>query len=365
MRARALCLLFLLLCSSWAWAQASPPEPPPSDRSTPEQLDQLLAPIALYPDELLSKVLMAATYPLEVVEADRWLQDAHNASLTGDALSQALLGQPWDPSIKSLVPFPRILNMMDNQLGWTERLGDAFLADQAAVMDSVQRLRHRAAAAGNLNPSPQQSVTTDGDAIEIQPAAPDTVYVPVYAPLVYGPWPYPIYPPYYFPEFFAGFVVGDIGFGWWGVPVILPLWGWSHFDWHHHGIGIDPGRYGYWNHGHPAAGGSTWTHDPYHRHGVPYADSAVRERFGSAATPRAGPELRGYPAAPTGSPASRERAPAPVTERPPATFESYGRGQDVRQEAERGRQSRTSTPVPSHPSTGARGLVGGSSRSHR
>ena len=128
------------------------PAPAMSDQAvaqfTPEQLDQMLAPIALYPDPLLAQILMAATYPLEVVVADRWVQDRKNAALKGDRLTEALEQQPWDPSVKSLVPFPQILRMMDRNLEWTERLGDVFLANQAGVMDSVQRLRQRAEAAG-------------------------------------------------------------------------------------------------------------------------------------------------------------------------------------------------------------------------
>jgi hypothetical protein len=118
---------------------------------TAEQFDQLVAPIALYPDPLIAQILMAATYPLEVVEADRWLQIPANAALRGDALTAALQQLPWDPSIKSLVPFPQLLHMMDANLQWTEQLGDAFLAQQADVMDAVQRLRKRAQAAGALD----------------------------------------------------------------------------------------------------------------------------------------------------------------------------------------------------------------------
>lgn len=200
-----------------AEAQVPPPMPAPALQTAPQELDAMLAPIALYPDPLVAQILMAATYPLEVVEADRWLQEPANAALTSEQLVGALDQQAWDPSVKSLVPFPQILHMMDSNLDWTERIGNAFLADEAAVMDAVQRLRQRAQAAGKLVSSPQQDVSTNDGVIEIEPADPGMVYVPVYDPaLVYGLWPYPAFPPFYFPEFFGGVIVGGIGFGWIG-----------------------------------------------------------------------------------------------------------------------------------------------------
>lgn len=333
--------------------QATAPAPVPAD-----QLDQLLAPIALYPDPLLAQILMAATYPLEVVQADRWLQNPGNAALRGDQLTAALAQTSWDPSVKSLVPFPRILSMMDNNLDWTERLGDAFLADQGATMDSVQRLRKRAQAAGNLRSTSQVVVATEGDAVTIAPAMPEVVYVPVYDPwTIYGVWPYPGFPPYYFPDFFAGFVIGSFGFGWWGVPLIEPLWGWGRWDWGSHRIFINRDRFSALNRGRPPIGGGAWEHDPAHRSGVPYRDSGLRGRFGGSAAPDANRGFRGYP---TGGGeqvhAGREQFTAP---RVPPTFESFGRGPDTRFEAERGYSSRTSAPHlesrGSMPSGGGRG----------
>src|SRR5437879_2736549 len=134
-----------------------------------QQLDQLLAPIALYPDALLAQILMAATYPLEIVKADRWLQDPAHLNLQGDQLAGAIEAEAWDPSVKSLVPFPRILRLMDEKLEWTEQLGNAVLAQQADVMDSIQRLRHEAEAAGTLWSNPQQRVTTERQGIVIEP----------------------------------------------------------------------------------------------------------------------------------------------------------------------------------------------------
>jgi hypothetical protein len=166
------------------------PETPGQSTLSEGQLDQLTAPIALYSDPLVGQILTAASYPLEIVEAQRWLQDPANAALKGDALAAALQEQSWDLSVKSLVPFPQILQMMDSNLEWTERIGDAFLAQQDAVMDSVQRLRHRAAAAGSLTSTPQQTVSTEDQDIAIEPASPNVVYVPYYDPnVIYGPWP--------------------------------------------------------------------------------------------------------------------------------------------------------------------------------
>ena len=252
----------------------------------PAQLDQMLAPIALYPDELLGQILMASTYPLEVVEAARWIQDPANSGLKGDDLKNALEQKDWDPSVKSLVAFPDVLKMMNDKLDWTQKLGDAFLAQQAAVMDEVQHLRREAKNAGKLASSSQLTVTDNGDNdITVEPANPNTVYVPYYDPtVVYGPWPYPAYPPYYFPYpagvvfapgFYFGFGFG-INIGFWG-----PFWGWNHWDWHNHNIWFDRDRFARINHGVPPRGGNTWFHDPAHRRGVAYHDSDSRARYGA------------------------------------------------------------------------------------
>ena len=210
--------------------QAAPA--PPYAQQTPEQLQQLVAPIALYPDSLVAQILAASTFPEQVVEADRWVQ-AH-PDLKGDALGQAVDQQPWDPSVKALTAFPSVLGNMDKNLSWTSSLGDAYYNQQQDVMDAVQVMRQRAEEAGNLKTTPQQTVTTQGSTIVIQPANPDIVYVPAYDPwLVYGDpimaWPgwYP-YPGIWFGgpylSFGLGFGIGFFGgFG----------WGWNHwgFDW--------------------------------------------------------------------------------------------------------------------------------------
>jgi hypothetical protein len=232
-------------------AQATEQAPPQNGQAqvpyvtqTPEQIQQLVAPIALYPDSLVAQVLAAATFPEQVVEADRWVQ-AH-PDLKGDALAQAVDQQPWDPSVKALTAFPSVLGNMDKNLSWTSSLGDAYYNQQQDVMDAVQEMRRRAQQAGNLKSTPQQTVTTQGPTVVIQPADPQVVYVPAYDPwVVYGgpigPWPgwYP-YPgiwyggPYL--SFGVGFGIGFFGgYGWgWG------RWG---FDWHNHYAIYNHNRY--------------------------------------------------------------------------------------------------------------------------
>jgi uncharacterized membrane protein YgcG len=211
---------------------------------TPDQLQQLVAPIALYPDSLVAQILAASTFPEQVVEADRWVQ-AH-PDLKGDALGQAVDQQPWDPSVKALTAFPSVLGNMDKNLSWTSSLGDAYYNQEQDVMDAIQVMRQKAEQAGNLKSTPQQTVTTQGSTVVIQPADPQIVYVPAYNPwLVYGgpigPWPgwYP-YPgiwwggPYL--SFGVGFGIGFFGgFG----------WGWGHwgFDWHNHYAIYNHARY--------------------------------------------------------------------------------------------------------------------------
>jgi hypothetical protein len=259
------------------------------------QLDQLLAPIALYPDELIAPILMAATYPLEIVSASRWLEDPQNKGLQGDALTAALAQNEWDPSVKSLVPYPQILSMMNTKLNWTQALGNAFLAQQGDVMDSVQRLRGQAQSAGHLTTTPQQVVSHQGQVIIIEPARPDVIYVPAYDPvIVYGAWAYPDYPPYYFPTWPGYVLAGGFGFGI-GLAVLSPYFGWGRFDWRQRRIEIDRTRYGVINRGH-SEGPSTWTHDANHRQGVRYANDAVRARFDSARinAQRPNQDVRGF-----------------------------------------------------------------------
>ena len=169
---------------------------------TPEQLDQMLAPIALYPDALLAQSLMAASYPLEVVEAARWSKA--NPALKGDAAVAAVKDKSWDVSVKSLVAFPQVISQLSDNLDWMQKVGDAMIAQQQDVADSIQRLRARAADAGNLQSGKEQTVTSQGSGadrtIVIAPTNPEVIYVPAYNPnTAYGTWPYPAYPPTYYP----------------------------------------------------------------------------------------------------------------------------------------------------------------------
>lgn len=226
---------------------------------SPEQLHQLVAPIALYPDELVAQVLAAATYPAEVVEAQRWMQS--HSDLKGDALARAVDTQPWDSSVKGLAQFPSVLAMMDKNLSWTSALGEAYMNDSQAVMSAVQQMRVNAQRAGNLKSTPQENVTTEGQAVVIEPAEPDIVYVPEYDPwLVYGE-PFAFYPGWVgYPGLFIGGPGIEFGFGI-GIGAFGGFgWGWHHWgaDWHGHGIWHDHHPYvshspTFW--GHHGAGG--------------------------------------------------------------------------------------------------------------
>ncbi len=219
---------------------------PAPTQFTRAQLDQMLAPIALYPDQLLAQLLMAATFPEQIVDAGKWLQDGNNASLKGDDLVAALQPQPWDPSVKSLVAFPQIIAMMNEHLDWTEALGIAFANQQVETMARVQFLRDRAVAAGRLKSTPQLAIRRDEGEIVIEPVDPAMVYVPVYNPAdVYGDWPDSDAPPVYLPpppDFYSGVIGTGIGFSV-GFGIVAPLWGWSHPDWRHHEVTVDPQRF--------------------------------------------------------------------------------------------------------------------------
>ena len=198
-----------------------------------QQIDQMVAPIALYPDQLLSQVLMAATYPQQVVEAAQWLKDPGHGDLKGDALPQALEPLPWDPSVKALVAFPQIIEMMNEHIEWTETLGVAFATQQAEVMSRVQALRQLAMKSGKLKHVRHLTVKQEGPAIVITSAEPDRVYVPVYNPtVVYGQWADREYPPVFLPPP-QGFVAETIEPGFEvsvGYGIVRPLWGWSEPD---------------------------------------------------------------------------------------------------------------------------------------
>jgi hypothetical protein len=272
--------------------QQSPASIPPAQTQpaaqpvwTADQLDNLVAPIALYPDPLLSQMLVASTYPLEVVEANQWLQ--RNKNLQGQALIDAAKQQPWDPSIQTLVTVPDALATLNEDIQWTTDLGDAFLAQESDVMNAVQRMRLQAEANGHLATTKQQKVvneTRDGQqVVVIEPAYPDVIYVPVYDPFyVWGPPLYGYYPALYYPSYGFGFSVGyDVGYyftGWggWG------LWGWSP-NWFGHTIFVNTYFFNHYGFRHHWRGGDhsrlVWVHNPAHRSGVPYRSPQVAARF--------------------------------------------------------------------------------------
>jgi uncharacterized protein DUF3300 len=304
----------------------------------PEELEQLVAPIALYPDSLLAQVLMASTYPLEVVEAARWSKD--NPTVTGEAVEDAMQSQDWDPAVKSLTAFPEVLAMMNEKLDWTQKLGDAFLAQQSEIMSAVQRLRAKAEAEGTLKSTKEQKVTsetvavaaapaaaaapasadpnaappasaaapaTNTTVIKIEPTDPQVVYVPTYNPtVVYGAWPYPAYPPYYY--YPPGYAAGAAFFSF-SVGVVVGSALWGNCNWGYGDVDINVNNYNNFNRtdinndinrgdrgnvgnnagntarnnagvSDNARGGSSWNHDPSHRKGVQYRDNATQARYG-------------------------------------------------------------------------------------
>ncbi len=283
------------------------PAPAPAPLLTPDQLDNLVAPIALYPDSLLGQILAASTYPLEIVEAGQWL--SQNPGLSGQQLVSAAQQQNWDPSVQALVVFPDVLNRLNSDIRWTTDLGNAFLAQQADVMNAVQQMRQRAEAAGKLGSNSDQTVTTqaqDGqNVIDIAPANPQVVYVPVYNPeYVWGPPAWGYYPPLYYPELGFGFgfgpgiyigsFFGGLGWGGWGWglnwfdgSVGLNFGFFDHYGWGGYGGyggygGGFGGRYGRFGAGYGGFRGGAWAHNPEHRMGVPYSSRTVANRFGGS-----------------------------------------------------------------------------------
>ncbi|MCP4619720.1 MAG: DUF3300 domain-containing protein [Bradyrhizobium sp.] len=280
--------------SAPAPAAAPAPATPAPELLKPAELDGLVAPIALYPDTLLANVLMAATYPLEVVRADRWLKD--NSKLKEDALKAAAEQQNWDSSVKALVAAPSVLQMLSERLDWTQKLGEAFLAQQQDVMDAVQRLRSRAYDRKKLSTTPQQVVTVrqeqDRPMIYIEPAVPDMLYVPYYdPPVMFGDWPYADYPPYPYYWGYPGFIAAGViatglafgaGYalgrwsrgGYWGAG---GFWGGSRVNWSGGGININRG--GRVEH---------WQHNPAHRQGARYNNAGLQQKFGNPALRQGG-----------------------------------------------------------------------------
>lgn len=335
-----LCSAGLLAASGVAYVNSRAPEtitqPPPTVQPAPvtqtapvavpqvpvaytaAQIDQWVAPIALYPDALLSQVLMAATYPANVIQAAQWSRD--NPKMQGDAAVQAVSGQPWDPSVKSLVAFPQLMSLMGENPPWVQNLGDAFLAQPKDVMDSVQRLRLLAQQTGALQSTPQQTVTTVAKTeppkastststsapaptvIKIESADPQVVYVPTYNPsTVYGTWPNTSYPPVYLPpppgEQFTDSLVKGLGFSL-GVATTYAIfsnidwdddddWDHDHHNGDHHGgysrngdnnININVDNFNKIS-GERLDANRGWQHNPAYRSGVPYATSQLNTRY--------------------------------------------------------------------------------------
>jgi hypothetical protein len=277
----------------WTPTQAAEPTANPAGNSgekaaiPQDKLDSLLAPIALYPDQLLTQTLMASTYPLDVVAAARFVKE--NRELKGDALDKAVAEKNWDPSVQSLTAFPQVLEMMNDKLDWTQELGDAFLADQKRVLQSVQGLRQKAEAAGNLKSNEQQKVVKEQTTIIIEPAQPDVVYVPTYNPtVVYGAWWAPMYPPYYYPPppyyYPAGGYVaaGLIGFGI-GMAIANNHWGWCSPHWGGGNVNINVNKNNTFINNNKdfknKASNGNWNHNPSQRKGVAYGDAGTRDQF--------------------------------------------------------------------------------------
>lgn len=400
-----ICALTLALAAcEESHGQATPPaavNAPETQRQpvfSTEEIDQMVAPIALYPDQLLAQVLMAATYPLEIVQAERWVANPGNAKLKGDQLAVALEPLTWDPSVKSLVPFPQTLKMMSDKIDWTQRLGDAFLAQQADVMNSVQRLRRQAQNAGTLKSTEQQTVVTERETVVIQPANPQVVYVPSYNPtVVYGTWPYPAYPPVYYPPppayypYTSAFASGLAFAG--GVAVVASLWGVGSCNWGSHDVNVNVNRYNNINAANIrsgranqlAANTNTWRHDPSHRAGVAYRDPATRQAYQrqGTASSAASRDFRGYDTGqrsaqsanrtPNSGSSAGQRQPGSATparsqgqRQQPAAFQGMGNGSEVRAQSARGQASRQSAAMtaarPSAPAARAAGGMRGGGR---
>ena len=308
-----------ILCALSLLQAQQPEQPNPTALLSPEQLDNLVAPIALYPDPLISQILVASTYPLELVQAYQWLQQ--NPNLNGPDLTQAAQQQNWDPSVQALAIFPDLIKRLNQDITWTQNLGNAFLAQQGDVMDAVQRMRQQAQQAGKLASTTQQQVITTNDGgrpvIEIEPANPQVIYVPEYDPAwIWGPPVYYPYPRWYYPPrpaggiffgFGGGISIGAYfggGWGGWGG------WGWRP-GWGSRTVIVNNNfihRYNFnTTHVTNLNGSSAWSHDSLHRQGVPYSNRTLSNQYGAGVrgnlrSPSAPGQVRNAPA-----PAPREQ----------------------------------------------------------
>jgi hypothetical protein len=390
------CVLIMAVYSDPSWAQSSNETEAEAEELLSEaEIEQLVASIALHPDALLSQILMASTYPLEVVEAARWVEA--NPDVKDDALETAMAEQDWDPSVKALTPYPTVLDMMNAELSWTQQLGDAFLAQQEDVLAAVQRLRQQAKDAGNLESTEQityteEEVTTDAGStttvIVAQPAKPEVVYVPAYDPtVVYGAWRYPAYPPYYY--YPPGYNVAR-GVFWFSVGYAVGNNWWGGCNWGSNKVNINVNVYNRNRYTRNKINNPNWRHNPRHRKAVPYRHKKVanqyrkrpqnmqqrksREQFrGRAEAGRRDLAKRPAGQRPAQRPAAKAPAKRPAAQRPaqrpaakapakrpaakapakrpsnakrpqqrkqPAAYKGVGKGKSVRSHSSRGKQSR-------------------------
>ncbi|MGO4551319.1 DUF3300 domain-containing protein [Lysobacter sp. 2RAF19] len=261
-----------------------------------EEIAQLVAPVALYPDSLLAQVLMASTYPGDVADAAKWVKD--HPDTKGDAAVKAVAKEDWDASVQSLVAFPQAVGMMGSDIAWVQKLGDAFLAQPNDVMAMAQELRHKAQAAGNLKSNEYQKVSTDAtqvpgsgtQTIVIESTSPETVYVPAYNPtVVYGTWGYPGYPPYYYPPSAYYYPGAALAAGVaWGIGIGITVGFWGDCNWGGGDVNINSNRYNEFNRNIDRGdrqmgnrGEQRWQHDGSRRDGVPYRDQASRDKYGN------------------------------------------------------------------------------------
>lgn len=289
--AMACALALAPLASVHAQAQPAPAAAPAAGATfSKEQLDQMTAPIALYPDQVIAQILMGATYPTDIAAAAKWSKA--NKDAKGDAAMKMVEGEPWDPSVHALVAFPQVIQMMGDKMDWTQNIGDAFLAAPKDVLDSVQRLRAQAQKAGNLKTTEQQKVIveqapqTQQTVIKIEPSNPETVYIPAYNPTtVYGTWAYPSYPPYYWPPP-AYYYPGYSGFGagmMWGLGIAAVAGAWGNCNWGGGDIDIDVNKFNNVNRNRQIDRSQTkasFKHDASRRGGVPYRDQRSQQQFG-------------------------------------------------------------------------------------
>ncbi len=317
--------LLLVLAQVAAVQGQTTPAPAAAATFTKEQLEQIVAPMALYPDPIVSQMLMASTYPLEIVEAARWMKA--NPGLKDTALEGRLKEKDWDASVKSLCGFPDVLKQMDENLDWTQDLGDAFLAQKTELMDTIQRMRGKAYDSGNLKTTEQQVVTQQPDKIiVVEPANPEIIYVPTYSStVVYGSsWSYPYYyypPMYVAPPYGYGAMAFTAGVVWGAA-----IWGGCNWGWGGSDIDIDINRQnnfirntnidgGRNNIGNNAGGKQSWNHDASHRGGVNYRDNKTAQQFGanSGSNRASRDQARGYDRGGAGNMSAGQRGPSAST----------------------------------------------------